>query len=216
MTFVTIEGGEGSGKSTLISGLEDVLIAQGCNVVRTREPGGAPLSEYIRKWILERHQQMAIGSMAELLLFLAGRAQHLEELIVPALAAGKVVLCDRFNDSTVAYQGGARGLGVGFVQQLCDMVCNNVVPDLTIYLDIEPRKGLERSVRVHKAEAPVGEKDRIESEGLLFHDKVRQEFLAQAKRYPQRIRVLDATLPKEEILEQAIKLLEYEARIHRG
>ena len=117
--FITFEGGEGAGKSTLLKKLAHDLNQKGYEVVITREPGGSLLGKQIRQWLLNRNESILIHSVPELLLFLADRAQHLEEVIKPALANGKVVICDRFNDSTVAYQGAARGLGVEFVQNLC-------------------------------------------------------------------------------------------------
>lgn len=121
--FVTLEGGEGAGKSSLVSFLAQLLKERGYEVVVTREPGGTPLGEMIRHWLLTHQDSIQIGDQAELLLFLAARAQHIEEIIKPALEAGKIVLCDRFNDSTVAYQGVARRLDPVYVQQLCDLVC---------------------------------------------------------------------------------------------
>src|SRR5580658_5141815 len=148
--FVTFEGGEGSGKTTLLAQLSDVLTQQGYQVVNTREPGGTPLGETIRHWVLHQDPIKRIGNKAELLLFLAARAQHIEEVILPALQEGKIVLCDRFNDSTVAYQGWARGLGIKYVQKLCRLICGKVIPQLTLFLNVSPEVGLARSCQLHK------------------------------------------------------------------
>src|SRR6187431_1687241 len=141
--FITIEGGEGAGKTTLIESLYQHLLGLGREVLKTREPGGTPLGEEIRKILL--HSTGPVSPYAELSLFLASRAQHISELIAPALAAGKVVLCDRFNDSTIAYQGMARGLGMEEVAAVCRFICAGLEPQLTLYLDIDPAVGLSRA-----------------------------------------------------------------------
>lgn len=151
---------------------------------------------------------MAIGSKAELMLFLAARAQHLEEVIVPAIKAGKYVLCDRFNDSTVAYQGGARGMGIDYVQNLCNTVCNGTCPDITFYLDIEPRVGLARAAKAVKNDVAAGQVDRIESEKLHFHEKVRSAFLTLARRFPERFHILHALKPADDVFEDAVAALQ--------
>ena len=136
--FITFEGGEGSGKTTLIVQLRDVLIQQGHAVLVSREPGGTQLGEAIRGWLLKSEYDGLIGNMAELLLFLAARAQHLKQVIRPALEHGKIVLCDRFNDSSVVYQGIARKLGKEKVQALCAQACEGIEPDKTFLLDVVP------------------------------------------------------------------------------
>lgn len=206
--FLTFEGGEGAGKSTLIEGVVRYLTEEGRQVVQTREPGGTPLGEHIRHWLLNRDFSIPVGKQAELMLFLASRAQHLEELIVPALTAGKVVLCDRFCDSTIVYQGIARSLGREYVERLCNLVCMGLAPTVTFYLDIDPKIGLERSMRVHKEIAKAGTLDRIESEALEFHELVRNGFLELAKSHPDRIRIIDASQPIDQVLSQTIVHLE--------
>jgi dTMP kinase len=201
--FITFEGGEGAGKTTLIRYLEEDLRQLDYEVVSTREPGGSSLGNTIRQWLLSHQQHEVIAPKAELLLFLAGRAQHLEELILPALAKGKIVLCDRFNDSTIAYQGFARGLGFEQVQQLCQFVSANVVPDLTFYLDIDPHIGLARTKQTTKENAKAGTVDRIEAEQMEFHQLVREGFFKLIKQNPSRYAVIDATLPVEVVLHQA-------------
>ncbi|MBA3957083.1 MAG: dTMP kinase [Parachlamydiaceae bacterium] len=193
--FISFEGGDGAGKTTILEKLQKDLLLHHFEVVRTREPGGSALGEQIRKWVLNHDASIQIGNQAELLLFLAGRAQHLEELIKPALQAGKIVLCDRFNDSTVAYQGFARGLGESTVQQMCDLVCGDVQPSLTIFLDIDPLEGLRRTRHAFKENADPGQLDRMESEKLDFHQRVRQGLLHLAEKHPERICKVDASQP---------------------
>lgn len=205
--FISIEGGEGAGKTTLICAMENLLISWGFSVVNTREPGGSPLGNEIRNWLLNHQEKIKIGAKAELLMFLAARAQHIEELIAPAIAEGKVVLCDRFNDSTVAYQGVGRELGYSFVQGLCNTVCGATVPDLTIYLDIDPQIGLQRTKRLIKENAASGEVDRIEAERIEFHQQVRAAFKEIAKDQPDRFICIDASLPQKDVSEACKKIL---------
>jgi dTMP kinase len=207
--FITLEGGEGSGKSTLIAQLADHLISQGFPVVKTREPGGTRLAEVIRQWLLHRDPTVKIGAQAELLLFLAARAQHIEEVIRPSLAQKKIVLCDRFNDSTVAYQGVARALDPMYVQQLCQLVCRDIQPHLTLFLDVLPSIGLMRTQHLSKEHADSGQLDRIESEALEFHENVRQAFLAIASQEPSRVVRIDANQPQPDVREQALTILEH-------
>ncbi len=206
--FVSIEGGDGAGKTTLLKGLHKVLVERGGKTVMTREPGGSKLGELIRQWLLNHDFDCRIGQKAELLLFLAARAQHIEELIQPALAAGSVVLCDRFNDSTIAYQAFARGQQLELVKQLCALTCENIVPALTFYLDIDPEAGLKRALERSKGDAQAGQPDRMEREKLAFHSLVRQGFLSLAQQEPQRIHLLDATLSIEELQAKALHILE--------
>ena len=206
--FITLEGGEGAGKSTLQSQLADYLIANGYEVVKTREPGGSQLGEAIRTWLLDSNNSFKIAPRAELLLFLAARAQHIKELIEPALKAGKIVLCDRFNDSTIAYQGAARGLDIKSAQKLCQFVCEKIQPQLTLFLDVDPKQGLLRSQKLSKEHAESGKLDRIESEEIKFHEEVRKAFLALAKREPFRIYRIDANKSQSAVLEEAIRALD--------
>lgn len=194
--FITFEGGEGAGKTTLIEKLEAHLTQRGHQVLKTREPGGTELGEMIRS-ILLTHKN-PISTHAELALFLASRAQHIAEVIQPALAAGKIVLCDRFNDSSIAYQGGARGLGMQGVEKVCSFFTQNKEPHLTFYLDLDPEVGLKRA-------AQIKEQDRIELEALSFHKKIRESFLKLAQDKPERFRVIDATLPPEKVFEEVQK-----------
>jgi dTMP kinase len=197
--FLTIEGGEGSGKSYLAEKLTLELRALGYQVVKTREPGGSLLSEELRKLILEPPSGVKIGDRAELLLFLASRAEHVEEVILPALHEGKIVLCERFNDSTIAYQGCARHLGMGYVDKLCHLA-TTLDPDLTLLLDLDPELGLERVEKKRQSAF-----DRLEREHLQFHRDVRQGFLHLADQYPSRITIVDANNPPEIVLATALQ-----------
>lgn len=205
--FITLEGGEGSGKTTLIHQLSHFLKEQGYCVVLTREPGGSRLGETIRGWLL-RDQELKIGAEAELLLFLAARAQHIEETIAPALKEGKIVLCDRFNDSTIAYQGGARGLGVKYVQKLCQSVCKSFSPRLTLFLNVSPEIGLARAKAAHKEDAAAGEWDRIESEKLAFHRKIQKTLVILAKKEPLRIHSIDANQSQRFVFQEAVSIIQ--------
>ena len=196
--LITFEGGEGAGKTTLIEGIFSYLTSRGYTVIKTREPGGTRLSEKVRSLLLEKSG--TVSPFAELALFLASRAQHVEEVLLPALNEGTIILCDRFNDSSVAYQGIARGLGKEKVDWACRFFSQNLEPDHTFFLDIDPSLGLFRAQKIK-------EQDRIEQEGFPFHKKVRNAFLEIAMENPKRVHVLDATLPKERVLEEALKCL---------
>ena len=200
--FITFEGGEGVGKSTVIDRLEKELQSQGYSVLKTREPGGTALGEKIRSRLLNHDEQVQIGKHAELLLFLAARSQHIEEVIQPALAEGKIVLCDRFNDSSIAYQGSGRELGIRYVQELSGLCCHGLKPDVTFFLDLDIHTGLTRA-------AKVGESDRIESEQDAFHQRVRKAFREIAREEPERFHILDASKSKEDVFEDAMYILEH-------
>lgn len=206
--FITFEGGEGAGKTTLIHQVEKELVRRGFEVVKTREPGGSKLGNYIRQWLLNHNDDVAVGNQAELLLFLAARVQHIEELIKPSLDQGKVVLCDRFNDSTIVYQGEARGLGFDKVKDLCELVTSEVKPDMTLFLDVDPEVGLRRTKGAEKENAKAGNLDRIEAQALDFHKKVQQGFRKLAKEDPKRFRIVDANQPQAAVYKQTIELLE--------
>lgn len=185
--LITFEGVEGCGKSTQIERLREYLAEErGVSVVVTREPGGTVIAEAIRGVLLDpAHAKM--GAVTELLLYEAARAQHFQDCIAPALVAEQVVLCDRFTDSTVAYQGGGRGLDGEMVMQLNSIAAQGVVPDCTFLLDVPVSVGMER-VRGR------GTPDRIEQESLDFHEKLRQSFLALAHEAPERIITIDGTM----------------------
>lgn len=195
--FITFEGPEGAGKSTLIRKLRESLQEKGKKILQTREPGGTEIGEMIRSILLDTKNK--ISPFAELALYLASRAQHISEIIRPALNKDMIVLCDRFNDSTYAYQAIARGLGLEKVESICSFICEGLEPDLTFYLDLDPETGFQR-VQSRK-------KDRMESEGLSFHQKVRDAFLQISKRDSQRFKVIDATKSAEEVFEQVCEMI---------
>ncbi len=182
--FITLEGPEGAGKSTNREYLAERLREQGVDVLLTREPGGTPLAERIRELLLDPSDE-PMAADTELLLVFAARAQHLQQVIRPALAEGKVVLCDRFTDATYAYQGGGRGLSVERIAQLEHFVQGELRPDLTLIFDLPVEIGLARA-------AARGRLDRFEQEGRGFFEAVRQAYLQRAEQAPQRYRVLDA------------------------
>ena len=187
--FITFEGPEGAGKSSQIQMLGAALTAAGHEVVVTREPGGTPLAEAIRNVVKGHRGEELVHPVTELLLMEAARSQHATQVIIPALEAGKIVLCDRFYDSTTAYQGGGRGLDMDTILRLNAFAAQGVVPDLTILLDLPPERGFERTG--HRVETQ-GEYDRFELEKLDFHRRVRAAFLELARREPRRIKVVDA------------------------
>ncbi|QSL91801.1 dTMP kinase [Ectopseudomonas toyotomiensis] len=182
--FITLEGPEGAGKSTNREYLAERLREQGIDVLLTREPGGTPLAERIRELLLDPSDE-PMAADAELLLVFAARAQHLQQVIRPALAKGSVVLCDRFTDATYAYQGGGRGLSIERIAQLEQFVQGELRPDLTLIFDLPVEIGLARA-------AVRGRLDRFEQEGRGFFEAVRQAYLQRAEQAPQRYRVLDA------------------------
>lgn len=196
--FITFEGCDGAGKSSILERIYKQLQKEGIPVVRTREPGGSLLGEKIRALLLHKNKDIAIGTRAELLLFLAARAQHVEELILPELDKGKVVLCDRFHDSTIAYQAFARGalqkaeVTQEVVENLCLFSSSSLQPNCTLLFDVDPKVGLQRSSNVVKKEASKGMLDRIEDESMEFHVAVRNAFLLLAKKNPERIVVINA------------------------
>lgn len=191
--FVVFEGGDGAGKSTQAGRLVEALRAEGHEIVRTREPGGTPLGERLRELVLDPAHG-PVDARAEALLFAAARAAHVAQLIRPALAAGRTVVCDRFADSSAAYQGAGRGLGVDRVAELNAWATAGLVPDLTVLLDVPAGTG--RARREARDGAPG---DRLETEPDVFHDANRQAFLELAGRAPERYLVLDATRPAGEI-----------------
>lgn len=193
--FVTIEGIEGAGKSTLAEALALHFGGMGCEVVVTREPGGTPIGDAIRRLLLSDGKEMS--ARTELLLFEAARAQHVDELIRPALGRGEVVICDRFADSSLAYQGHARGFSHSGVQALNDFATKAIRPDVTILLDLPAEVGLARQKGL----------DRISSEGLAFHESVRKGYLSLAEAEPERIKVIDARDDIETVLRHALQAI---------
>ena len=192
--FITFEGGEGCGKSTQISALKARLEAMGRTVVQTREPGGTALGEYVRSLLQHDDAGQDMSPEAELLLFAASRAQHVRELIAPAIAKGQIVLCDRFLDSTTVYQGIARAIDSNKVDAINQFAIGDTNPNLTILIDLPPEIGL---ARVHSRSD--GKLDRMEKEAIEFFQAVRQGYLNLAKSEPMRFLVLDGSQSIEEL-----------------
>ncbi len=191
--FITFEGGEGAGKSTQIKRLAEVLKARGFSVVVTREPGGSPGAEAVRHVLLSGAAEK-LGPEMEAVLFAAARNDHVEQVIRPALNEGKIVLCDRFMDSSRVYQGVTGGLDPEFMHQLEEVAIDGMVPDLTIILDIDPKLGLDRA-----AARRAGPADRYEKETITVHQRRRAGFLAIAQAEPQRCKVVDASAEPEKV-----------------
>ena len=196
--FITIEGPEGSGKSTATETVINKLRELGYDVVKTREPGGTPISEQIRNVILDKENKTMDGR-TEALLYAAARRQHLVEKVWPAVKEGKIVVCDRYIDSSLAYQGGARGLGIDNIININMFATDNTWPDLTLLFDIPSEIGLER-ISANKNR----EVNRLDLETLEFHKNVRQTFLDLAKRYPERFVIIDASKSREEVAQDAL------------
>jgi dTMP kinase len=193
--FLTFEGGEGAGKTTQITRLAEALLARGHSVTRTREPGGDPVGERVRELLLHA-KTSAVGPEAELLLFAAARAQNVQTVVRPALAAGHVVLCDRFTDSTLAYQGAGRGLPLAFIAEANAFATGGLLPDRTFVLDLPPTVGLAR-------QNPDAQ-NRLDREQLDFHERVRAGFLQIAVREPERVRVLNAARPADAVFDDLL------------
>ena len=195
--FITFEGGEGSGKSSALRLINERLIQSGAQTVLTREPGGTPISEEIRNIILDR-KNTDMDPRTEALLYAASRRQHLAQKIWPALKEGKIVLCDRYLDSSLAYQGGARGIALNDVLDINMFATEGTFPDLTLLFDIEPEKGLARIAANQNREV-----NRLDLEKLDFHHRVRQAFLDLAKKYADRYVIIDASQPLNKVVDDA-------------
>jgi dTMP kinase len=190
--FVTFEGNEGCGKTTQVKLAAGWLEARGISVLATAEPGGTPLGRQIREILLNR-SDFAIGAEAELLLFAAARAQHVREAILPALQAGRWVLCDRFTDATVVYQGFGRGLDTGFIRTLNAFSALSLVPDMTLLFDLDVETGLTRARKRAAGSRTERAEDRFEQEDLAFHRKIREGYLTLAAESSERFRMIDGT-----------------------
>lgn len=189
--FITLEGPEGSGKTTAVDYATKKLEELGYNVIRTREPGGTPIAEQIRNVILDK-TNTKMDPRTEALLYAASRRQHLVEKVWPALEEGKIVICDRFLDSSLAYQGGARNLGIDKILEVNQFAIEGRFPDLTLLFDIDPKIGLERINKNSSREV-----NRLDLEKIEFHNMVRNTFLDLAKRFPERYVIIDASRGKE-------------------
>ncbi len=197
--FVTFEGCEGVGKTTQVEMLRQYLSEKGSDFLFLREPGGNAVSEKIRALILSRENGF-MSDRCEALLYCASRAQLVDTTIRPALEGGKLVVCDRFTDSTFAYQGVARGLGADYIAALNELTCGDVMPDVTIFLDMSPREAFAR-----KGGADPG--DRLESAGMDFHEKVYRGYLRAAEIYPERIKKIDARRSPEQVFASVLDVL---------
>ena len=195
--FITLEGPEGSGKTSAINIVVERLQKEGYTIIQTREPGGTPIAEQIRNVILDVNNTK-LDPRAEALLYAASRRQHLVEKVWPAIKEGKIVICDRYLDSSLAYQGGARNLGIDEVLNINLFATENTMPDLTLLFDLDPQLGLER-IRKNSSR----EVNRLDLEKLEFHKKVRETFLLLSKRFSDRFVVLDASLPLNEVANRA-------------
>lgn len=213
--FITFEGTDGAGKTTLIEYLKTWLINKKIDAVATREPGGTQLGEVLRKILLDEHERggrhdddgdaksgTRINDQTELMLMFSARMQHLQEVILPALAVGRCVLCDRFTDATYAYQGGGRGISMRRIQQLEDWVQQGLQPSLTLLLDVPIEVGLQRT----KKRGSKG--DRFEQQQLDFKQAVRRTYLQRAEKYPQRIKLIDASKPVSEVQKDVLQSVE--------
>ncbi len=201
--FITFEGPEGAGKTTQLKLLKEYLESKGHECITTREPGGTKLAEHLRNVVKHHEGDEELSDEAELLLIAAGRAQHVRNLILPALEAGKIVLCDRFYDSTTAYQGYARGINIDFVTKLNEYASCHCRPDLTFLLDVFPEEGF---IRTSSRIETMNENDRFESAGMNFHLAVYDGFHKIANQEPDRIKIVSARGTREDI---SSKIREY-------
>jgi len=199
--FVTLEGGEGSGKSTIINYIKDFLESDGKKVVITREPGGIDIAEQIRSVILDKKNTKMDGR-TEALLYAAARRQHLVEKVIPSLNEGYIVLCDRFVDSSLAYQGYARGLGINEVFSINKFAIGDLMPDLTLYLDLDPQIGLNRIAKNKGREI-----NRLDLEEINFHINVREGYEEVVKMFPERMVRIDANQEIGEVVSDINKVL---------
>lgn len=199
--FITFEGPEGSGKTSIAKKVVETLINDGYDTLFTREPGGTPIAEQIRNVILDK-KNTALDPRAEALLYAASRRQHLVEKVWPALKSGKIVICDRYLDSSLAYQGGARGLGVENILRINLFATEDTLPDLTLLFDLEPEVGFARIAANKNREV-----NRLDLEERTFHIKVRDTFLELSKQYKDRYRIIDASKSFEEVYAETLKVI---------
>ena len=209
--FISFEGIEGSGKSTAQRLLAEHLQGLGYDPLLTREPGGCALGRSLRPILLDARTR-GLSSRAEFYLFLADRAQHVAEVIRPALEAGQTVLCDRYADSTLAYQGYGRGLDPEHLRRINDMATGGLMPDLTLLLDLPVHCGLERAGLRHREEGTVLSEGRFDAESLEFHERVRQGYRSLAAEEPERFAIIDAAQPPEDVVLQCISAVEASLR----
>lgn len=204
--FITLEGIEGSGKTSQMHHMARFLESRGHDCVMTREPGGTRIGEKMRAILLDPESKSMVP-LAELLLYTADRVQHVNEIVIPALSHGKTVLCDRYFDATVAYQGHARGLDIGLINRLHALMLEGLKPNVTILLDLPPEIGLSRAWKQIHNGARAGFETRFEKESLSFHEKVRDGYLELARLEPLRFRVVDASRDENQVRDEIIKVL---------
>ena len=204
--FITFEGIEGSGKTTQINHILNYLTAKGYDCLGTREPGDTVIGKKIRAILLNPDHNELVPQ-AELFLYAADRAQHISERILPALAKGKIVVCDRFFDATTAYQGYARGLDLSLIDQINTIVLGTLKPDLTVLFDLLPEEGLKRAWKQIDGGSRAGDETRFEFEKRSFHEKVRKGYLKLAENEPDRIRVIDASKSEAEVKQQILDII---------
>jgi dTMP kinase len=206
--FITFEGIEGVGKSTQIRAVQNHFASRGAKVFLTREPGGSPLSDGIRGVLLQSSKGFSIDPMSELLLMEAARKQHVVDVLKKAIVESDLVLCDRFTDSTLAYQGWGRGIDRKTIENLNDLVTEGLKPNLTILLDAPVEKALPRAIGRIKSQGKVSAEDRFEKEAVAFHQRVREGYLSLAKQEPGRFLLIDATDKPEAITATLLKKIE--------
>jgi dTMP kinase len=204
--FITLEGIEGSGKTTQICRLVEFFEGRGIECVATRQPGGTLIGENIRSILLDPANS-ALEPLAELLLYMADRAQHINELIRPALKNGKTVVCDRYFDATLVYQGFARGLRIDLIGQLHQLLFDDLKPDVTLLLDLSPQVGLERAWQQLNNGQRSGDESRFEAEAVAFHEKVRAGYLQLARLEPERFRIIDAAQTQNQVFAAMRKIV---------
>ena len=197
--FITLEGIEGAGKSTAVDFIEDFLTKEGHDVIKTREPGGTVIGEQIRE-ILLKNENYTLTYDTELLLVFSARAQHIQEVILPALSLGKIILCDRFTDASYAYQGGGRGIDASRINLLEKWVQGDLRPNLTLLFDLDVNIGMQRTKKRSDA-------DRFEREEINFFEKIRNTYLERAKKEPQRFRIINSASLLENVKEQIVTIL---------
>jgi dTMP kinase len=202
--FITLEGIEGSGKTTQLKHIAGFLREKGLDCVTTREPGGTEIGRKIRAILLDLESRR-MDPLTELLLYMADRAQHLNELVRPCLEQGKTVLCDRYYDATVAYQGFARRLDIGLLNDMHRLIFNDLKPDLTLLLDLPPKIGLQRALREIENGGRDGSEVRFENEKIAFHEKVRAGYLELARLEPARFRIIDAAAGENQVRREILK-----------
>jgi dTMP kinase len=205
--FITLEGIEGAGKTTQVEKIVAFFAARGYDCVTTREPGGTPIGLLIRKLLLDPGNT-GLDARSELLLYMADRVQHIRTVIEPHRAAGRVVICDRFFDATLVYQGYARGLDQALIRSLHRLVCDDLQPDLTLLFDLDPALGLSRAWQRIQNGVPAQPESRFEQEAIAFHHKVREGYLDLARMEPKRFRIIDAGRERAAVTRAVLETLE--------